>query len=338
MVTLPSVMKVFVSSTKEDLSAERDALCRRLAVDHDVVRMEDFGSRGEDALSTCLSELANCEIYVLLLGHRYGSISEVTHLSYTHSEYERARELGLPVLPYIRSDFDSALPTADDPLRLRDFRELVEEAHTVARPYFSDPAELSAQVARDIDTYRGRTPVRPRFGKVRRGISAAIPYGIGTARHHRLRLHPFTVVLVDAGVIEAEQYPAEQVRRIRHKISQIHAALDTIGANVLVFNEIDTPADADQIVQERAAQARRAAAAIVCLVDSASSVGAVQLFDGASGAVGVWYPKRVEAAVPRIPKATLRAYIDREINDCSLTLRVVGFIENLIDRHLVAHL
>lgn len=131
-------MRIFLSSTYADLADEREAVYQRLKADgHDIVRMEDFGSRDDVPIETCLAAVESCEVYVLLLGVRYGSIADQYNLSYTQVEYERARQCGLHVLAYVREGFDARVATADDPVRLADFRVEIERAHTVRRPYFS---------------------------------------------------------------------------------------------------------------------------------------------------------------------------------------------------------
>ena len=60
--------------------------------------MEFFGARTEKSLEVCLSEVEQSDIYIGILGMKYGSIDEDTGKSYTHLEYKKATELELPRL------------------------------------------------------------------------------------------------------------------------------------------------------------------------------------------------------------------------------------------------
>ena len=43
-----------------------------------------------------------CDLYLLVIGGRYGSIDEETGMSYTEKEYNYAKTKGLPVLVLIK--------------------------------------------------------------------------------------------------------------------------------------------------------------------------------------------------------------------------------------------
>jgi len=219
-------MRVFLSSTYEDLIDEREAVYAKLRQEgHDVVRMEDFGGRSEVPLETCLLALETCEVYVLLLGSRYGTVEPMYNLSYTHIEYERACELEMWIHAYIREGMDEPDEGAgpDDFLRLRDFRSVIERSHTVRHPYFTSPEELADQVADDLQALAERIQVRPTFGRGQRAIDDTTAYAAGTVRFVRLRLNPFVVVVVDLGVVSAETYPEGRGRRMRRKVREIIA-------------------------------------------------------------------------------------------------------------------
>jgi hypothetical protein len=138
-------VRVFLSSMFIDLEEERNAVYERLRHEFDVVRMEDFGARNKVPVETCVSEVESSDVYVLILGHRYGSLAPGYGASYTQVEYEAARENDIPVLAYVRGGIDEALDVADDPLRLADFYNDISGSHTLRRPFHS-PADLADQV------------------------------------------------------------------------------------------------------------------------------------------------------------------------------------------------
>jgi hypothetical protein len=112
-------VRAFLSSTLTDLESEREIVYYALTGSgHEVVRMEDFGSRSLESWQVCLQELDRCDVYVLLIGTLYGSILEDTGLSYSHAEYERAQINGIPTVIYIK-DGQPDERESDDSLRLR---------------------------------------------------------------------------------------------------------------------------------------------------------------------------------------------------------------------------
>src|SRR4030095_5622725 len=90
-------VRAFISSTWIDLQEERQAVERILHRLRQTrfVGMEYFGSRDDDNRTTALTELDRCDVYIGILGHRYGS-------GLTEAEYRRARERRLPCLIYIK--------------------------------------------------------------------------------------------------------------------------------------------------------------------------------------------------------------------------------------------
>lgn len=179
-------MRVFLSSTSRDLQPERQAVYEALdAAGHDVRRMENFGSQDRDPVSVCLEEVVTYEVCAILLGYRYGELIPELNYSYTGAEYESAREEGVRVHVYVRDGFDKALDSAngaDEPLRLRLFRNKLEAAHTVQRPYFTDPEMLSKSVKQDLEKMSNH-PRRPWFTRRSGSITSLRAYERATVLH-----------------------------------------------------------------------------------------------------------------------------------------------------------
>jgi hypothetical protein len=66
---------VFVSSVAVGLEPYCDAVHEAInCLDgYKSIRMEDFGAKNDAPLSVCLAKLYECEIFVGIVGHRYGS-------------------------------------------------------------------------------------------------------------------------------------------------------------------------------------------------------------------------------------------------------------------------
>lgn len=148
---------VFVSSTFRDLAEHRRAVWDLLGTfDVNVRGMEAFGARTEAPLETCLAEVEQTNVYLGIIGFRLGSIDEASGKSFTQREYERARELNLDILIYLR-DEDATLRLSDIDLdaapreKLTSFKRTLRENHTVDT--FDGPADLVTKLKRDLQRH-----------------------------------------------------------------------------------------------------------------------------------------------------------------------------------------
>jgi hypothetical protein len=328
-------VRVFLSSTYQDLVAERDAVYERLRYEYDVVRMEDFGSRDEVAIETCLAEVETSDAYVLLLGHRYGTRHPEYNLSYTQIEYERARQCRLPVLPYFRAGLDDAIADADDPIRLRDFAAEVGQSHSLRKPDFATPEELAEQVYQDLRALQGRLQRRPVFGRSRAAIEDTRSYAAGTVRFSRLQLSPIVVVLADTSVLSAKKYPEGRGRRMRDKINEIVDYLRSTGANALIFNDIPATKPTD-VIDQRISEVRDKADVVVCIVRGEADAPELGRVIEGDARFAVWYPDRLSIDVP----ADVRheTYTPEELQQCGLALDIERYLDAVIDEHVAGSL
>ena len=141
---------IFVGSTFEDLQVHRmrvrEALNRLMTHVHG---MEQFGASPEMPLDKCLREVSKCQIYVGIFAMRYGSIPDGYDKSFTHLEYEKAQELGIPSLIFIQREDVLLLPQhidlAEKSQKLKQLKQVLRKKHTCDE--FSNPDELAAKVA-----------------------------------------------------------------------------------------------------------------------------------------------------------------------------------------------
>lgn len=95
-------LQVFISSTFKDLIDERQAAVEAiLSAGHIPAGMELFKSGSESQLDVIKRWIDESDVYMLILGGRYGSIEPVSGKSYTHVEYEYAVETGKPVFAVV---------------------------------------------------------------------------------------------------------------------------------------------------------------------------------------------------------------------------------------------
>jgi tetratricopeptide (TPR) repeat protein len=102
--------KVYVSSTVLDLKAERDAVMEWLvAARHQPIH--SYLPDSETVRKSCLQDIVGCDLYVLILGFRYGFQPEEgnpENLSITHLEFRRAGELRIPRIALLHTIADAA--------------------------------------------------------------------------------------------------------------------------------------------------------------------------------------------------------------------------------------
>jgi Domain of unknown function (DUF4062) len=95
---------VFISSTFEDLKAERQAVQDVVISAGDFpVQMESFPAADEDQFDFIQALIEKCDYYVLIVAGRYGTPAE-DGLSYTEKEYRYAASKGIPVLVMLHGD------------------------------------------------------------------------------------------------------------------------------------------------------------------------------------------------------------------------------------------
>ena len=100
-VPLPAY-RIFISSTYVDMLPYREAMQAAITnCDAVAYGMERFVPAPIRPLDRCYEEIAGSQIYVLLLGHRYGEIDKDSGKSFTELEYDRAKEIGLPILAFL---------------------------------------------------------------------------------------------------------------------------------------------------------------------------------------------------------------------------------------------
>lgn len=95
-------LQVFVSSTYTDLIEERQAAVEAiLDAGHIPAGMELFKAGNRSQLETIYKWIDESDIYMLILGGRYGSIEEKSGKSYTQLEYEYALSKNIPVFSVV---------------------------------------------------------------------------------------------------------------------------------------------------------------------------------------------------------------------------------------------
>jgi hypothetical protein len=90
-------LQIFISSTYTDLIEERQAAVSAiLKAGHIPAGMELFTAGDESQMETIKRWIKGSDVFMLILGGRYGSIEPTTGLSYTELEYDYAVKTDKP--------------------------------------------------------------------------------------------------------------------------------------------------------------------------------------------------------------------------------------------------
>jgi len=145
---------IFVSSTYTDLEPYRKAVWNTLdKLKVGVSGMEIFGARSAEPLQTCVDEVMKCEVFIGIIGMRYGSVDEKTAKSFVRVEHETALEKNLYLLIYLIDEEKAQISpkfvdVGESASKLRDFKELLRKKHTIET--FQSPEDLGNKVERDL--------------------------------------------------------------------------------------------------------------------------------------------------------------------------------------------
>jgi len=97
--------QIFISSTYDDLRDERQAAVEAiLKSGHIPAGMELFAAGDESQMEVIKSWIESSDIFMLILGGRYGTIESKTGLSYIELEYDYSVSLEKPVFAVVLSD------------------------------------------------------------------------------------------------------------------------------------------------------------------------------------------------------------------------------------------
>lgn len=128
-------LQVFVSSTYTDLIAERQSAVEAiLSAGHIPAGMELFAAGNEEQMKVIRDWIDDSDVYMLILGGRYGSVEKKSSKSYTQLEYEYAVEKSKPLFAvYMTDDYferkvkseGSAVTEQNDSASLKSFRATV---------------------------------------------------------------------------------------------------------------------------------------------------------------------------------------------------------------------
>lgn len=156
-------LQVFVSSTFIDLHEERQAAVEAiLTAGHIPAGMELFAAGDQSQMETIRRWIEESDVFLLILGGRYGSIEPASKKSYVHLEYDHAIACGKPffavvieadaVEQKVRTIGSKAMET-ENATPLREFRKLV--VSRMVR-FWRDPRDIKLSILETLADYSRR--------------------------------------------------------------------------------------------------------------------------------------------------------------------------------------
>lgn len=102
---MDKIFQIFISSTYEDLKEERQIAVQKILESHCIpAGMELFTAQSKNQWEIIKKWIDGSDIYLLILGGRYGSIDNDTKISYTEMEYDYAIKQKKPIICLVFKD------------------------------------------------------------------------------------------------------------------------------------------------------------------------------------------------------------------------------------------
>lgn len=140
--------KIFLSSVQKEFELERVVLHRHLLSDpvlqlfFEPILFEELPANGEDAQFVFLSEVAHTNIYIILIGNKYG-FETATGISATEMEYNQAQSEGIYSLAFVKTNKDEVRHEKENAL-------LQKIKNTLFYKRFSSTDELVREVTKSL--------------------------------------------------------------------------------------------------------------------------------------------------------------------------------------------
>jgi Domain of unknown function (DUF4062) len=156
-------LQVFVFSTYSDLKEERQAAVEAiLSACHIPAGMELFAAGDESQMEVIRRWIDESDVFLLILGGRYGSVEPTSNKSYIELEYEYAQERGKPFFAVvIKNDYlkekvkvyGADIIETDNAKELKAFRTRVL---TKLVRFFSDPRDIKLAIHETLSDFSRR--------------------------------------------------------------------------------------------------------------------------------------------------------------------------------------
>ena len=202
-------MKIFLSSTYQDLIGHREAAARAIErLGQQGVRMEVFGARPLEAASACIEEILDSDALIGIYAHRYGYVPSGQSKSITVQEFDFAKEQNKPTFCFV-VDEDYPWPpkyieTEPGRTRLREFLQRLRE--TVVTDSFTTPEDLAFKVASSLGRFLLYRKVKDELERIPARESVSTESGRSQVARRAARI---ATVIRGARLLLVNDIPAE---------------------------------------------------------------------------------------------------------------------------------
>jgi hypothetical protein len=156
-------LQVFVSSTYTDLRQERQAAVEAiLSAGHIPAGMELFAAGDQSQMEVIKGWIDDSDVFLLILGGRYGSIEPTSNKSYVELEYEYAQEKGKAFFAVVIDEnyledkvklHGSEMLEKENPQHLKKF---CAKVLTKLVRFFRDPRDIELSVHKTLSDFSKR--------------------------------------------------------------------------------------------------------------------------------------------------------------------------------------
>lgn len=153
-------LQVFISSTYTDLIEERQAAVEAvLNAGHIPAGMELFKSGDKSQKETIKKWIDESDVYMLILGGRYGTIDQESGKSYTHWEYDYAEISGKPRFSIVINDIaldEKVKEKGQDVLEREHYKEYRDFKDTVLSKiskFYSDIKDIKLAIYESLKEF-----------------------------------------------------------------------------------------------------------------------------------------------------------------------------------------
>lgn len=159
--------QIFISSTYEDLKEERRKVQDTiLSMQQFPIGMEMFSAADGEQWEIIRETIDSSDYYVLIIGHRYGSVieeGEYTGISYTQKEFRYALEQKIPILAFLIDNsvavtLEKMEQDADKREKLEQFKDEVKSGRMVQWWTSKDDLANKVSIALTKEINRGKRP------------------------------------------------------------------------------------------------------------------------------------------------------------------------------------
>lgn len=159
--------QIFISSTYQDLKEERRKVQDTILEMYQFpIGMEMFSADDEEQWEIIRETIDSSDYYILIIGHRYGSMIEegdYAGISYTQKEFRYALEKKIPVLAFLIADSVAVTPDkmedeVDKKEKLQAFKKEVTTGRTVQWWTSSEDLANKVSIALSKQIHKGKRP------------------------------------------------------------------------------------------------------------------------------------------------------------------------------------